>query len=145
MNGFLKPVRDQDCEWLSKADNDEYILCNVKKLKPRNAKFFRKYFAMLNFAYDHFEPEAIETKYGTPEKSRERFRKDLTVLAGYYNPTYKIDGTLILEAKSIAWNNMEEEEFKAFYTATFNAIAKHIFSHYSADQLKEVEQALWGF
>lgn len=143
--GYLVPVRDQDVEWLLKASNEEYLLGEIKVLSGRNAKFFRKWWAMVNFAYEHFEPQAIESKYGKPEKSLERFRKDLTILAGYYNPTYKINGELVLEPKSIAWSKMDEEEFKLFYTATFNAISKYIFSHYKPEELKAIENALEQF
>jgi len=144
-DGQLFPVREQDAEWLHKASNEEYFLGNVKRLKGRNAKFFRKWWAMVDFAYDHFEPEPIETKYGNPEKSKERFRKDLTVLAGHYDATYKINGDVVLEAKSIAWDKMDEDEFKLFYTATFNAITKHIFNNVDPEELVKIEKALWQF
>lgn len=139
----LAPVRDQDLEWYESAGNDEHYLGNLKKL--RNPRFFRKWWAMVNFAFEHWEPKGVETKYGTPEKNLDRFRKDLTILAGYYDVTYKIDGTPVLTAQSISWGNMDEEEFHKFYRATFNAISKHIFSHYTPEQLREVEQALFNF
>jgi hypothetical protein len=57
----------------------------------------------------------------------ELFRKQLTVLAGYYNQLYHIDGSFRLEAKSLSYGSMEPEDFEKFYNAAIQAAMKNIF------------------
>src|SRR5690606_34354997 len=96
--GFI-PVREEDQEFYQSAGAGEIWLGKVKRLKPRNARFFRKWWALVDFAFEHWEPEVKTTRYGVPEKNRERFRKDLTVLAGFYETTFKINGDVVLQPK----------------------------------------------
>ena len=44
-------------------------------------------------------------------KNFDRFRKDLTVLSGFYNATYTFRGDVRLEPKSLSFGSMCEEEF----------------------------------
>jgi len=55
------------------------------------------------------------------------FRSHLTVLAGYYDSFAGIDGRVRVEAKSISYSNMTQEEFEQLYSALINAAIKHIF------------------
>ena len=54
-------------------------------------------------------------------------RKDLTILAGFYEQSYRLDGSIRTEAKSLAFENMNEETFTECYHAVINAAMKHIF------------------
>jgi hypothetical protein len=74
--------------------------------KPRNQRLHRKFFALLTYAFDHWEPARGRKRlkhHGVPiEKNFEAFRKHITILAGYYTATYDLKGRLELEAKSIS-------------------------------------------
>jgi len=143
-NNGLYPVRDEDQDWMSRCGNDEHFLGKIKQV--RNPKFFRKWFALVQFAFDHWDtPVNLECKYGYVEKNFDSFRKNIIVLAGFYDVVHSITGEFRLAAKSIAWHNMEEGEFHPLYNATFNAISKHIFNNYTAEQLKDIEKALERF
>jgi hypothetical protein len=50
------------------------------------------------------------------------------VLAGYRDVTYTIDGRTRVDAKSLAYGNMEQEEFERCYNALIKAAIKHIFA-----------------
>lgn len=150
----LYPVRDEDQEWMSKAGNGEHYLTRIRKI--RNPKFHRKYFAMLNFAFEYWNPpthwqdlspqqKKLAQEYGMPDKNFDEFRKNIIILAGYYETVIDISGRIKLTAKSIAFDKMEDWEFSKLYEATWNAIAKHIFSHYTDEQLKGVEKVLMEF
>ncbi len=39
----------------------------------RNVRFHRKFFALLNLAFDYWEPGEISSAYGVPEKNFNRF------------------------------------------------------------------------
>ena len=124
--------------YLSRIAQGEAV--EVKVRKYRNLAFHRKFFALLNYAYDMWEPPEVEPEKGwmkamTPEKSFDRFRKDLIILAGYYEPHYRVNGEVRLEAKSIAFDKMDEDEFAELYSAVLDVILDKICVGYNADQL----------
>ena len=92
----------------------------------RNAGFHRKLFALFNLAFEYWEPVEINHKYGVPEKNFERFRKDLTILAGHYHIVVRLDGTAKPEADSISFGNMDQDTFDKLYNNVLNVILKKI-------------------
>jgi len=90
--------------------------------KPRNPKFLRKFFSLVNFGFDYWEPEPIEWQGIQAEKSFPVFREQVTILAGYRDVTHNLDGSVKVVAKSISFASMEEDEFEKLYKAVFNVI-----------------------
>lgn len=81
--------------------------------RARNYKFLRKWFALLNVAFDNWEaPEMVDPHTRQhyparkPEKNFERFRKDVTILAGYYHNVVRLDGTVRPTADSVSFGSM---------------------------------------
>jgi len=58
----------------------------------------------------------------------DRFRKDLTILAGFYVQTVRLNGEIRTEAQSLAFASMDQEKFERVYSALINAAIKHVFS-----------------
>ncbi len=85
--------------------------------------FLRKFMALMRLGYDNWEPALEETKWGIPQKSFTRFRKDITVMAGYYELTVDINGEPKVEAKSIAFESMDEHEFSEVHEAALGVIS----------------------
>lgn len=144
----LYPADDDTRELLQKKKQGSFI--RAKWAEMRNAKFFRKWWALAAFAYDLWSDHLPEMFYRgqrvQPEK--ERFRQDLTIMAGFYEPVFAADGTLRLKAKSLAWSNMDEAEFERLYSATISAVLDKIqaASHLTEDQLrKHVDTVVLGF
>ena len=96
--------------------------------KVRNYRFLKKYFALLKIGFDNWTPGLINSKYGIPEKNFKRFRADLTILAGYYETTIRLDGSVRVEPKSISFAGMEEEEFSELYSKTIDVLIKHVYN-----------------
>ena len=120
------------------------ITCEFRR--TRNAKFHRKGMALLNFLYEHWEPGEINNEYGTPEKNFDRFRKDLTILAGFYEQHIRVNGDIRVEAKSISFSSMDEDEFEAWYSAIIDVGLKYILKNYSKEELdKVVDELIGGF
>ena len=94
--------------------------------RMRNLKFHRKFFALLNLAFDYFEPPEIDTKWGKPEKNFDVFRKNLCILAGYGHPVFTIDGKFRMEADSISFGNMDADTFEKLYIAVLDVIMRKI-------------------
>jgi len=118
------PGDPQTSDWYEKLKLGEGFHGNYSKM--RNIGFHRKFFALLNLAFEYFKPAEISTKWGKPEKNFKTFRKNVTVLAGYHDLSFKIDGTFTMEAQSIAFGNMDQIDFEKLYSATLDVILKRI-------------------
>jgi hypothetical protein len=124
--GFI-PADIPTEEWAKKIKYGEVVNADFKKV--RNYQFLKKYFALLNVGFENWNPQALDTKHGVPEKNFEQFREDTIILAGYYYVTVRMDGSTRVRAKSISFANMEEEEFEKLYSATINVFLKHIYDN----------------
>jgi hypothetical protein len=137
---ILTPSSDEDKEVLDRLPPGQDV--RISFVRVRNLKFHRKWFALARFAYDYWEPELPDDFHGVkPEKNFDRFRKDLIILAGFYDATYQINDKVRIEAKSIAFDNMSEEEFEKLYDKTISVVLKHICSTLSKE---EVDNAVDG-
>lgn len=123
--GTFSPFDDNEIERLKGFTNFEQYEVEIKKF--RNPAFHRKVFAFFGFCFEHWSGEHTEWKFQDEQAQFETFRKHLTVLAGYFDKTYKIDGGVRIEAKSLAYGNMEQDEFEQCYKALINAALHHIF------------------
>ena len=132
LNGALYPASDSDRELLSKIKTGEPVRLTFKRV--RNYQFHRKWFALINLAFDYWEPP--DNQVG--EKNLERFRKDITILAGFYEQTVRLDGETRTEAKSISFGSMSEDEFEELYNRTIDVIIKYVLRNYSNEELRSV-------
>lgn len=137
-NGTLAPEDDSTIEWLSKIKAGD-VLGGEFKL-ARNYKFHCKWFTLVQFAFDNWEPAE------GPEKNFERFRKEVTMLAGYYIEVPSIRGGVRYEAQSISFSKMDEETFTSLYDATVNALLKWVLKTYAKGDVDRVmsELARWA-
>ena len=142
-SGTLAPADQQAVDWIAKLKLGQMVRAEVTK--PRNPKFHRKYFALLNFAFDAWEPQAKEYKGEPVQKNFDQFRRDVTILAGYYEASYNLKGEVRLLPKSISFANMNEDEFGALYSDTINVILSRILTNYSRSDLYEVVENLLRF
>ena len=151
--GVLDGVTDEDKRawrrfWnrLNKLEVGEIV--DFEAIFPRNGKFHRKFFALLNFAFDSWDPKRQRKSYkGVPvQKNFERFRKDIIIQAGFYEQTFNLDGAMKLEAKSISFAAMDDEEFEGVYSAVATVILQKVLVTYKGRaQLDEVMNQLIGF
>ncbi len=140
-------------------DSDRVLLKGIALGKPvkvkvtqvRNYEFHKKYFALLNLAFDYGEPpegkadKLMKVIKISPEKNFDRFRADVTILAGYYTATYRLNGDVRLEPKSISFSAMSEDEFEELYTKTIDVIVKHVLKNYDGDMLREIMNQVEAF
>lgn len=118
--GALKPANQIDAYVINKIGIGKLV--HAKITQPRNAKFHRKFFALLNFGFEYYEIPEIEYKGQQAVKDFNRFREDVTILAGYYDVTADINGSVKLKARSISFAKMEEDDFGKLYSSVFNVI-----------------------
>lgn len=121
--GGLSPADDIEVEKMKKFKNFEMYEGNLKL--TRNPAFLRKVMAFFGFCMQYWDGSKV-LEHGSESAQFDRFRKDLTILAGYYEQTIRLNGEIRVEAKSLAFASMSEEEFQECYSALINAALKHI-------------------
>ena len=112
----------------------------------RNYGFHKKYFALLNVGYDNWNPPAIDTKYGTPQKNFARFRENIAIRCGFYDLVFNIDGTYAPKAKSISFASMEENEFQKLYSETIDLFIRDIYGEeMTPERIDEIVEQYLAF
>ena len=143
-NGFA-PADTETAALHSKLKIGEVLHGDFKRM--RNPRFHRKLFALLNLAFDYWEPGEINSKYGVPEKNFDRFRRDLIILAGFHEVVIRLDGSTRVEAKSISFSSMDDTEFDKLYNAVLNVILKrvNVLNTMSAEEVNALVDKVLAF
>lgn len=143
-SNVLVPHDEAAASFIQKMKVGALMHADFKKV--RNYKFHKKYFALVTFAFDQWEPRSGLTYQGQPvAKNKERFRKDVAILAGFFESTVNLKGEVRLEAKSISFSQMDDIEFEALYSATIDVILQRILTTYTRDDLDAVVEQLLRF
>lgn len=143
VNGALVPVDPQAAEYISKLKLGAGI--KAKITKANNPAFHRKMFALFNVAFEAWEPEVKEYKGQPVQKNFDRFRKDLTILAGFYETTINLKGEIRLEAKSLNFSNMEQDEREQVYSAVIDVVLAKVLTNYTRADLDRVVEEVMRF
>lgn len=143
--GALHPATDEDADALRKIKSGAAVRVEVRQI--RNYKFLQKFFTLCKYAFDIWTETVEPQEYkGQPVKpSFDRFRKDLIILGGRFDAVYNARGEVRVEAKSISFANMAEDEFEKLYSDTIDVILQKILNGTSLteDQLRNhVENVL---
>lgn len=134
MQGTLAPADDEAFEVIKKMKAGAIVRCDIRQM--RNWKYHKKWFVLAKFAFDIWEETMEPVEYrGQPVRPAfDKFRKDLTILAGYWHPVFNIDGTFKVEADSISWASMDEETFERMYSKTIDAILAKVLPRHGLDR-----------
>lgn len=136
--GALGAANAETEERLQKMKLGEILIGDFKK--PRNILYHRKFFALLDIAYDAFEPYGM-----TQMKNRERFRKDIIICAGFFDTIFDIDGNMVLEAKSMSFASMDNAEFAELYNAVVQTVIDKVLTNYTAEDVDDVVEEVIRF
>lgn len=121
----------------------------VKYSKARNPRFHRKAFALFKFIFDALpEPDPVNFRGHdiVPAKDFETVRKELTIMAGFYDVVGKVDGSVKLTAKSLSFASMDEDEFRQVYSALIDVGLRVLPYSMTGDELERaVENLVVGF
>lgn len=124
--GVFSPANETDLERLQRFKNGETYTAEIKL--TRNPSHHRKAFAFFQFCFDHWSAEHAGYECSDEYTQKEEFRKNLTILAGFYDVVTTIRGETKVRAKSLAYANMDDEEFSRCYSSLINAAIKHVFA-----------------
>ena len=109
--GFM-PAYAADSEIIGKIPAGEMV--KAKITRDRNIGFHRKFFALLNIAYENL-PEQYNMSF-------ENFREEIIKKAGYYESYINFAGKEVYRAKSISFANMDQGEFEELYSKVLDVI-----------------------
>ena len=128
----LMPASDHDAELLKHIKIGQPTKLTFKRV--RNYEFHKKLFALLNLAFDYWNPDNNQVG----EKNFEQFREDIIILCGFYEQWIRLDGSTRVVAKSISFASMSAEDFEKLYTKTIDVIIKHVLRNYTGDMLRSI-------
>ena len=141
--GVLVPDNDETREWLEGVKLGGYVKAELTR--PRNYKYLQKFILLVKVGFEYWEPPKIDSKYGTPEKNFERFREMVTIQAGYYHVVMNLDGTARLQADSISFANMNEEDFNKLFSNVVDVLLKKVCTNQSKEDINNHVNTLLSF
>jgi hypothetical protein len=141
--GLLRPADEDVAEKVKKWGAGNLVMVNARR--PRNYKLLQKFFVMLRVGFE--AQEEVEREYkGKPiQKSKERFRSDVIISAGYWHPVVDIQGNIRPEADSISFGSMEEDEFGVLYNKCQEVLLKEVLENYTQADLDSVVDEMMRF
>ncbi|WP_241624515.1 DUF1367 family protein [Rosenbergiella epipactidis] len=125
--GVFSPASDIDLERLQRFKTGETYTAEIKL--TRNPQFHRKVMAFFGFCFESWCANRSGLEHMDEHSQFDRFRKDLTILAGFYVQTVRLNGDVRVEAESLAFANMKQDRFESVYSALINAAIKHVFAN----------------
>lgn len=125
-SGAFVPATDEDREAAKRFKTGTTVRMELRSM--RNGEFHRKFFALVKVAYDLWADTMPAQEYrGQPVlPDFDRFRRDLTIMAGFFRPVWNARGELRVEAESLSWATMTEERFEQLYSKTIDVILQKI-------------------
>lgn len=128
----LKPATDMDWEAKKKLKRGKVYECVVKE--HRNFMFHRKYFALINCAWEYLD----ESQRQFFHDEVERFRETVQVAAGHYESYYSLARQEWQQRpKSIAFDKMTESDFEMLYERVRDVIYQVFIPNVSKDAFEE--------
>lgn len=126
--GALMPMGDEAEEQMKSIKEGAVVRATIARI--RNPKFHRKYFALLNYAYGIWRETMPPRMWRGQEVTTtfERFRKEVQILAGHYEPVFSVTGELRLEAKTISFAGLDEEGFEQLYSEVINVLLSKVLN-----------------
>lgn len=146
----LLPADEATREWFSKLKLGAVIHADARQM--RNGAFFRKWWALVDLGYGYWSEavQPLEHKGEPVLPEFERFRKDVTILAGFYHSVVNLKGEVRIEPDSLKWASMSEETFTKLYEATIRVMLRKVFNgkicpSWSEEDLRRVAEQILEF
>jgi hypothetical protein len=138
--GKLVPFDSEAANELNKIPVGDTVRVTIKR--ARNIAFHRKMFALFKLAFDCWDAPTLEYKGQQVSKNFDRFRKDLTILAGHYTSSVNIKGEVRLDAQSLRFAKMSEGEFHDVYRSILSVVWSRVMQQAGYKSEEEVEKAV---
>lgn len=128
----LKPLYDEDYEEKKKLKLGEVYEVTIKQ--SRNLAFHRKYFALINLAWEYQSEKVVEHFH----HNQDLFRKTVEVAAGWCDVMYSINRKEWVEIpKSIAFDKMDNDEFTLLYDRVKDILYAYFLKDVSTEEFEK--------
>lgn len=142
-------VKDEDCHLVAAFNSDFERIKKLKNLEiyevtikqPRNGKFHRKFFALMNITVTQL-PEGFHIK--TPDGKHKIYIEDvdallenLKILVGHVEFKFSITGDMYIKTKSISFAKMDDEQFGEFYDKCIDKILKYFLTGSTEQEIND--------
>ena len=141
--GVLIPIDQSGIDYINKMKVGGAVKINT--VRANNPRFHKKLMALFNLGFEAWEPGELKYKGQIVAKQFDQFRKDITILAGYYESSVNFKQEVRLTAKSLNFDSMEQDEREALYNAVINVLLERVLTHYSKPDLENVINQLMAF
>lgn len=126
------PANPHDRDLMLQFHNGDYI--ELESKKPRNGKFHRKFFAMLNVVVQHSDYDNVL-----------QVKHLLKLKLGYFDKITNTDGRITYQTKSISFASMEETDFQVFYQQCVTVIIRDFLPTWDLDDFDNALGELMSF
>ena len=136
-NFALIPFEDDSVKYIYNRNPGDILRCKV--VIERNYPFHKKLFSLFKLIHDLLpppEPIMYKGSLVQPLNTLDMTRKYLTVKAGFYDVIGTPDGGVRVEAKSLSFNKMNEEEFEKLYSNVIDAALEVLPDTMSKDDIE---------
>ena len=129
-NGTLAPDDADSIAALQKIKIGQVVSGEFKR--KRNYEFHKKYFALIDFAYDQLE-------YDEQLITKEDFRKQIQMAAGYRREVVSVfTGDVRWESVSISFDNMDQDTFDDLYDKVCTVLTTYVLKNYTRNDIDNV-------
>ena len=143
-HGHLMPATEEDAELVATLDNDKRLVFDV--VQTNDLIMHRRMFALFKLGFDAWEPDEVTYKDEVVEPSFNRFRKDITILAGYHSTVIDIRGEARVEAISLAFGKMTDEDKRKLFVAVSNVLLRRVLgTDWNQDEIDQYVDRILGF
>lgn len=103
--------------------------------QPRNTSYHRKFFSLLNLAYDNYEQPEVFHGDVRVYKSFERFREEVTISCGHWELELNKRNNVVQKARSISFAKMDQTAFEELFSMAITVIMNEYLTYYSEDDM----------
>lgn len=130
--GKLVPCEDSDMEKFVSLKNGS--IYKFKTTLYRNYGFHKKYFALINCAWEYQNENRRENLF---KNSVDIFRKTVEITAGHCEKVYSTRLKEFIEVpKSISFSSMDNSEFQFLYDSVKDVLFSIFLKHISQDEFE---------
>ena len=134
--GVLAPFDTETEEWLERKPDGKYFECEIKT--PRNYKFHKKLFALLNIAYPYWAPPEFDTELGKVTADKGTFREKVLIQAGHWKYTIDYKNRLQIVADSISYDRLPTDDlFEKVYNDVVDVIILKVLVGWTIEQVND--------
>jgi len=136
--GQFLAAYQSDQDRLKSIKNDTLVFADIKQ--PRNPDNHARFFALLKFCFDYWNPHIEKWEGAESVKTMDCFREKILCLAGHHMTVVFKDGSVGIRAKSVSFDMLDdEEEFSNLYKAVFDVLWKFVMSKVEGLDCNQIE------